>query len=33
MTLGSQFGCLAPLKTFFKWLAKENHILYNRPRS
>ena len=22
MTLGSQFGCLAPLKTFFKWLAK-----------
>jgi integrase/recombinase XerD len=29
MTLGSQFGCLAPLKTFFKWLAKENHILYN----
>jgi len=29
MTLGTQFGCLAPLKTFFKWLAKENHILYN----
>ena len=29
MTMGSQFGCLAPLKTFFKWLAKENHILYN----
>jgi len=29
MTLGSQFGCLAPLKTFFKWLARENHILYN----
>jgi integrase/recombinase XerD len=29
ITLGSQFGCLAPLKTFFKWLAKENHILYN----
>jgi len=29
MTLGTQFGCLAPLKTFFKWLARENHILYN----
>jgi integrase/recombinase XerD len=29
MTLGTQFGCLAPLKTFFKWLAKENHIPYN----
>jgi integrase/recombinase XerD len=29
MTLGTQFGCLAPLKTFFKWLTKENHILYN----
>ncbi len=29
MTLGSQFGCLAPLKTFFKWLGRENHILYN----
>ncbi len=29
MTLGSQHGCLAPLKTFFKWLAKENHIPYN----
>jgi integrase/recombinase XerD len=29
MTLGTQFGCLAPLKTIFKWLAKENHILYN----
>jgi integrase/recombinase XerD len=29
MTLGSQHGCLAPLKTFFKWLARENHILYN----
>src|SRR3974390_2298610 len=29
MTLGSQLGCLAPLKTFFKWLAKENHIPYN----
>ena len=29
MTLGTQFGYLAPLKTFFKWLAKENHLLYN----
>ena len=29
MTMGSQFGCLAPLKTFFKWLTRENHILYN----
>lgn len=29
LTLGSQLGCLAPLKTFFKWLARENHILYN----
>jgi integrase/recombinase XerD len=29
ITLGSQFGCLAPLRTFFKWLAKENHIPYN----
>src|SRR5262249_29242185 len=29
LTLGSQFGCLAPLRTFFKWLARENHILYN----
>jgi integrase/recombinase XerD len=29
ITLGSQFGCLAPLKTFFKWLTRENHIPYN----
>ncbi len=29
MTVGAQLGCLAPLKTFFKWLARENHILYN----
>jgi integrase/recombinase XerD len=29
MTLGTQFGCLAPLRTFFRWLAKENHIPYN----
>ena len=27
--MGSQHGCLAPLKTFFKSLARENHILYN----
>lgn len=29
MTLGSQHACLAPLKTFFKWLARENHIPFN----
>lgn len=29
LTLGSQYGALAPLKTWFKWLARENHILYN----
>jgi len=29
LSLGSQFGALAPLKTWFKWLARENHILYN----
>jgi integrase/recombinase XerD len=29
LTLGSQQGFLAPLKTFFKWLAKENHIPSN----
>lgn len=29
MTLGSQHACLAPLKTYFKWLTKENHIPYN----
>lgn len=29
MTLGSQLGCLAPLKTWFKWLAREHHILAN----
>lgn len=29
MTLGAQLGYLAPLKTFFKWLTRENHILYN----
>jgi integrase/recombinase XerD len=29
LTLGSQHGGLAPLKTWFQWLARENHILYN----
>ena len=29
MTFGSQLQCLAPLKTWFKWLARENHILSN----
>ncbi len=29
MTLGAQLGYLAPLKLFFKWLTRENHILYN----
>ncbi len=29
LTLGSQHAALTPLKTFFKWLAKENHILWN----
>jgi len=29
LTAGSQMGALAPLKTFFKWLARENYILYN----
>ena len=29
LTIGTQLGCLAPLKTWFKWLARENHILYN----
>ena len=29
LTIGSQHGCLAPLKTFFKWLTRENHILSN----
>ena len=26
MTPSSQIGCLAPLKTWFKWLARERHI-------
>ena len=29
ITLGGQLQYLAPLKLFFKWLARENHILYN----
>jgi len=29
LSLGSQHAALTPLKTFFKWLAKENHILWN----
>ena len=29
LTLGTQFSCLAPLKSWFKWLARENHLLYN----
>lgn len=29
LTIGSQVGCLAPLKAWFKWLARENHILYS----
>jgi len=29
LTFGSQNVMLTPIKTFFKWLTKENHILYN----
>lgn len=29
LTLGTQLGCLAPLKTWFKWLSREHHILAN----
>ncbi len=29
LTLGTQQGLLAPIKTFFKWLTQENHLLYN----
>ncbi|MDQ3039068.1 MAG: tyrosine-type recombinase/integrase, partial [Pseudomonadota bacterium] len=29
LTLGSQHGCLAPLKTWFKWLTREHHIASN----
>jgi len=29
LTLGTQLGCLAPLKTWFRWLSREHHILSN----
>ena len=29
LTLGTQLGCLAPLKTWFRWLSREHHILAN----
>lgn len=29
LTLGSQHSALAPLKTWFKWLTRENHLQYN----
>jgi len=29
LTVATQLGCLTPLKTWFKWLARANHILYN----
>jgi len=29
LTFGSQKVMLSPIKTFFKWLTRENHILYN----
>jgi len=29
LTLSTQASCLAPLKLWFKWLARENHILFN----
>lgn len=29
LSFSTQHSLLAPLKAFFKWLAKENHILYN----
>jgi len=29
LTYGSQHVMLTPIKAFFKWLSKENHILYN----
>jgi len=29
LTTGTQHSLLAPVKTFFKWLAQENHLLYN----
>lgn len=29
LTQGSQLGALAPLKTWFKWLARERHIVFD----
>ncbi len=29
LTIGTQSGLLAPIKGYFKWLAQENHLLYN----
>ena len=29
LSIGAQLGYLAPLKTWFKWLAREHHILYS----
>jgi integrase/recombinase XerD len=29
LTIGSQHAMLAPLKTWFRWLARENHLLFN----
>ena len=29
LTLGTQLGSLAPLKTWFRWVLREHHILAN----
>lgn len=29
LSFGSQNVCLSPIKSFFKWLTREHHILYN----
>lgn len=29
LTVGSQYTRLVPIRAYFKWLARENHILYN----
>jgi integrase/recombinase XerD len=29
LTIGTQLGCLAPLKSWFRWLSREHHILAN----
>ena len=29
LSIGSQYARLTPIRGFFKWLARENHILYN----